>query len=185
MPDTKYISLDKISQMIKNTSLSDDWKSELINTIYRMPTADVVEVVRCINCESCIKKIGENISVYLQCEKRLRTNDDEDFVFADDFCSYGQPKNGTNKLSLIDKINMITESELAEYKASERVLKKAFITLLVELENEKREYNAKMSYPSGTWYQRADETDNYVTSMYADRLSQAEQAIKVCVTNER
>ena len=61
--------------------------SELVDTFADIPTADVVEVVRCKDCEYAKKsKVVLGIPDY----KCLKTN--ITCLDADDFCSYGERK---------------------------------------------------------------------------------------------
>lgn len=55
-----------------------------------MPTADVVEVVRCKDCERCYEKRTKlNNQLMRFC---MRMDGSEYQVNANDFCSYGTPK---------------------------------------------------------------------------------------------
>lgn len=55
-----------------------------------MPTADVVEVVRCKDCERCYEKRTKlNNQLMRFC---MRMDGNEYQVNANDFCSYGTPK---------------------------------------------------------------------------------------------
>ena len=42
---SKYIKIDTVANMIKNKSLDDDWKSELINSLYRLQSQYDVDKV--------------------------------------------------------------------------------------------------------------------------------------------
>ena len=58
--------------------------------IAKMPIADVVEVVRCKNCKRCYeKRTNLNNQLMRFC---MRMDGNEYQVNANDFCSYGTPK---------------------------------------------------------------------------------------------
>lgn len=58
--------------------------------VSQMPTADVVEVVRCKDCKRCYdKRTKRNKQLMRFC---MRMDGNEYQVNANDFCSYGTPK---------------------------------------------------------------------------------------------
>ena len=60
--------------------------------IENAPTVDAVEVVRCKDCKHCIP--DENlIGGYGDCNRFERDNDNS-VVYEDDFCSYGERREG-------------------------------------------------------------------------------------------
>lgn len=79
----------------------DDVKSALngacvlyhTETIDRIPSADVVEVVRCRDCEYW--KCNPNTDRYGSC-KKVSYDDFEVVMEDDDFCSYGERKDETD-----------------------------------------------------------------------------------------
>ena len=74
--------LDYISAAVKHRGMGEIIGQALMRYIKRQPAADVVPVVRCMNCRSYNKpKTG-------WCEVHL------DREHPDDFCSYGKPKEG-------------------------------------------------------------------------------------------
>lgn len=94
-----YIKIEKaISEIDKGDLLvgnNAEWAKEIL---YRIPTADVVEVVRCKNC----KKFCEYSDSYKSevegadgdCFIRVLNSDNEQFIGVkyDDFCSRGERK---------------------------------------------------------------------------------------------
>lgn len=74
---SRYIDADKINPMRCPQSIE-----EMRKWIDEQPTADVVEVVRCENCE-CRGKTGlRQVYCYVH----------EKYMAVDDFCSYGERK---------------------------------------------------------------------------------------------
>ena len=83
---TEYIErdalLDDISAAVKHRGMGEIIGQTLMRYVKRQPAADVAPVVRCKNCRSYNKpKTG-------WCEVHL------DREHPDDFCSYGEQKNG-------------------------------------------------------------------------------------------
>ena len=58
--------------------------------IAKMPTADVVEVVRCKDCKRCYEKRTKHGNQLMRFCMRIDGNEFQ--VNANDFCSYGTPK---------------------------------------------------------------------------------------------
>ena len=97
----EYINKKDLIDFIKDTRqrLSQDSKdfftrdNMLLNfeqIASQMPTADVVEVVRCKDCKRCYEKRTKlNNQLMRFC---MRIDGNEYQVNANDFCSYGTPK---------------------------------------------------------------------------------------------
>ena len=61
---------------------------DLVDVFAKVPTADVVEVVRCKNCKRCYeKRTKRNKQLMRFC---MRMDGNEYQVNANDFCSYGE-----------------------------------------------------------------------------------------------
>lgn len=104
----RYIDADKlIDELNYNTALTwarglgSAWWSHAVNLkdnmlkcIDRMPTADVVEVVRCKDCKHATFYACKNDACYrgIICEYQIGT-DDENF-----FCSYGERRTDDGNL---------------------------------------------------------------------------------------
>lgn len=58
--------------------------------VSQMPTADVVEVVRCKDCKRCYEKRTKRNNQLIRFCMRMDGNEYQ--VNANDFCSYGIPK---------------------------------------------------------------------------------------------
>lgn len=92
----RYIDIDKaIAEIDKGDLLvgnNAEWAKEIL---YRMPSADVVQVVRCKDCKK-FKQKGEEClldEVWGFCEKsRTGWLDDGEEVYGNDYCSYGERK---------------------------------------------------------------------------------------------
>lgn len=83
MPD--YIDREKIFPICFDTNHPEESIDKLVNRIFNIPSADVVEVVRCKDCEH---------NVFEQANKIIHCNRTGKTVFReyDDFCKYGQRK---------------------------------------------------------------------------------------------
>lgn len=84
---SRYIDADKIPWTDLNDNLNSNIKvlvtfAEKVN---RMPTADVVEVVRCKDCKYAT--YDKSIDRY---DCRNWGSDGDEYTEADDFCSYGE-----------------------------------------------------------------------------------------------
>ena len=71
----------------------------LRETIDSVPAADVVEVVRCKDCRDCMEftpEYKEKSGYYGTCRRLLfpMLDDDDARIMADDYCSYGERKEG-------------------------------------------------------------------------------------------
>lgn len=80
------------AELIENLNkFAPEHYNALINQlITKQPTADVVEVVRCKDCKRCYeKRTKRNKQLMRFC---MRMDGNEYQVNANDFCSYGTPK---------------------------------------------------------------------------------------------
>ena len=80
------------AELIENLNkFAPEHYNALINQlITKQPTADVVEVVRCKDCKRCYEKRTKlNNQLMRFC---MRIDGNEYKVNANDFCSYGTPK---------------------------------------------------------------------------------------------
>lgn len=82
----KYVKLDDIIE-----TLEHEWGYEgMREDLYNLPTADVVPVVRCRECENFkFINIGGLVGV-------CNLGDDQRSVGLDDFCSYGERKDNND-----------------------------------------------------------------------------------------
>ena len=62
----------------------------IVSLIEKQPTADVVEVVRCKDCKRCYEKRTKRNNQLMRFCMRMDGNEYQ--VNANDFCSYGTPK---------------------------------------------------------------------------------------------
>ena len=101
MSKKKYIDADRLSRQISDTRLNLPHDSKdfftrdfmLLNfqqTIDLEPAADVVEVVRCKDCKRCYEKRTKRGNQLMRFCMRMDGNEYQ--VNANDFCSYGTPK---------------------------------------------------------------------------------------------
>lgn len=81
------------AELIKNLNkFAPEHYNALINQlITKQPTADVVEVVRCKDCKRCYEKRTKRNNQLMRFCMRMDGNEYQ--VNANDFCSYGTPKN--------------------------------------------------------------------------------------------
>ena len=63
----------------------------VVMLLIQMPTVDAVEVVRCRDCKRCFKHTTKRNR---QCMWICMRNDTDLYVRPDDFCSYGERKDG-------------------------------------------------------------------------------------------
>ena len=90
----RYYDLDKLSKMIEakaDTML--EGKGAMLYVakwLNLLPTADVVEVVRCKDCKRCYEKRTKRNNQLMRFCMRMDGNEYQ--VNANDFCSYGTPK---------------------------------------------------------------------------------------------
>ena len=64
--------------------------ADLVDVFAEIPTADVVEVVRCKDCKRCYEKRTKRNNQLMRFCMRMDGNEYQ--VNANDFCSYGTPK---------------------------------------------------------------------------------------------
>ena len=93
---------DAINELVTITNESDmpeDWHKGMsvsISALYRVPSADVVEVVRCGVCKYCEEyetmEGVERTCGRVWCSPYDWTDKPCFYVSADDFCSYGERK---------------------------------------------------------------------------------------------
>lgn len=67
---------------------------EADRVIWAMPTVDAVPVVRCKDCKSCRKLNRKDRIEEAYAEGVLWCKNQSDGVWPDDFCSYGERKDG-------------------------------------------------------------------------------------------
>ena len=65
--------------------------SEVKRMLKKVPTADVVEVVRCKDCKYCFRYIRPNYERY-ECEYKGCSDEAVDYVDPTHYCSYGERK---------------------------------------------------------------------------------------------
>lgn len=89
----RYIDADRLiadGWMLERHGISN--KLLQVMSIADVPTADVVEVIRCKDCKRCYeKRTKQNNQLMRFC---MRMDGNEYKVNANDFCSYGTPKEG-------------------------------------------------------------------------------------------
>lgn len=90
----RYYDLDKLSKLIEaraDTMLEGKCAMLYVaKWLNLLPTADVVEVVKCKDCKRCYEKRTKlNNQLMRFC---MRMDGNEYKVNANDFCSYGTPK---------------------------------------------------------------------------------------------
>lgn len=80
------------AELIENLNkFAPEHYNALINQlITKQPTADVVEVVRCKDCKRCYEKRTKRNNQLMRFCMRMDGNEYQ--VNANDFCSYGTPK---------------------------------------------------------------------------------------------
>lgn len=89
----RYYDVDKLKEMIeaKADTLIDGKEAFLYiaNWLNLLPTPDVAEVVRCKNCKYLLKDLSDRQAHLCMRNPFCRIN-----VELDDFCSYGERKEG-------------------------------------------------------------------------------------------
>ena len=93
----RYIDAEQAIYLVKNDALLQVYysKSDAIDCINATPTADVVEVVRCKDCKRCYEKRTKRGNQLMRFCMRMDGNEYQ--VNANDFCSYGTPKERGNE----------------------------------------------------------------------------------------
>lgn len=88
---TEYIDREKAIEIIKSGGYWEREDMEVaIACIEQTPTADVVDVVRCKDCKRCYEKRTKRNNQLMRFCMRIDGNEYQ--VNANDFCSYGTPK---------------------------------------------------------------------------------------------
>ena len=88
---TEYIDREKDIEIIKSGGYWEREDMEVaIACIEQTPTADVVDVVRCKDCKRCYEKRTKRNNQLMRFCMRIDGNEYQ--VNANDFCSYGTPK---------------------------------------------------------------------------------------------
>ena len=85
----RLIDADEVDY--ENISCSQSQLHWLHRIIEMQPTVDAVEVVRCRDCKRCFKHTTKRNRQYMWICMR---NDTDLYVRPDDFCSYGERKDG-------------------------------------------------------------------------------------------
>ena len=91
MPE--YIERKKLKYEMVEAMCGTGYQQWAINVIDRLPTADVVEVVRCCDCEHKQENPDINNTCYLTCNLKYGIRGTIDPT---DFCSYGKRKEVKN-----------------------------------------------------------------------------------------
>ena len=87
----EYIDREKAIEIIKSGGYWEREDMEVaIACIEQTPSADVVEVVRCKDCKRCYEKRTKRNNQLMRFCMRMDGNEYQ--VNANDFCSYGTPK---------------------------------------------------------------------------------------------
>ena len=93
---SRYIDADKIPFFIGVDAETDEEIMLVTMTqIEELPTADMVEVVRCKDCKYCFHYIRPNYERY-ECEYYGSSDEVVDYVEAMHYCSYGE-RRGDNE----------------------------------------------------------------------------------------
>ena len=85
---SRYIDADKIPYVISENGCLDDFAYRY--DINEVPTADVVEVVRCKDCKYWDTRDSKGIQGTCLCGEKDFCYGSEFYPFADDYCSYGE-----------------------------------------------------------------------------------------------
>ena len=87
----KYIDVENVDlETIHTSHMGYSSNADIAEWLNDQPTADVVEVVRCKDCKRCYEKRTKlNNQLMRFC---MRIDGNEYQVNANDFCSYGTPK---------------------------------------------------------------------------------------------
>lgn len=101
--DADQMAVDESeAYMSAQVQITDDLKwlvnfaahSKIQRLIADTPTVDAVPVVRCKDCKSCRKLNRKDRIEEAYAEGVLWCKNQSDGVWPDDFCSYGEPKEG-------------------------------------------------------------------------------------------
>ena len=95
-----YVNREQVAEMIKNKALPDDWRCELINTLYRMAAFDATPI-KCGDCENYEPHIdyqtGKQFNFGYCYHWDYEQGSSPNIVDDDDFCSHGVKRNGEVK----------------------------------------------------------------------------------------
>lgn len=92
----RYIDADKLTDKLEELQFNAPVMTpvmkiyNVIELVEDQPTADVVEVVRCKDCKRCYEKRTKRGNQLMRFCMRMDGNEYQ--VNANDFCSYGTPK---------------------------------------------------------------------------------------------
>lgn len=92
----RYIDADKLTDKLEELQFNAPVMApvmkiyNVIELVEDQPTADVVEVVRCQDCKRCYEKRTKRNNQLMRFCMRMDGNEYQ--VNANDFCSYGTPK---------------------------------------------------------------------------------------------
>lgn len=85
----EYINRAELIENL-NKFAPEHYNASINQLITKQPTADVVEVVRCKDCKRCYEKRTKRNNQLMRFCMRMDGNEYQ--VNANDFCSYGTPK---------------------------------------------------------------------------------------------
>lgn len=96
---SRYIDVDKLGigranpDVFENKDYADGWNSA-ISILEKADVEDVVKVVCCKNCIYFIDEHRKNHQGVCMCGEKDTSYGAEFYPYADDFCSYGERKDG-------------------------------------------------------------------------------------------
>lgn len=86
----KQTAIDEINKALDSETLLNSFVRKIaVEAVKKLPTADVVEVVRCKDCKYCDTGIDEDGNHFLKCLGWVYGGTKED-----DYCSHGVRKDG-------------------------------------------------------------------------------------------
>lgn len=86
----KQTAIDEINKALDRETLLNSFVRKIaVEAVKKLPTADVVEVVRCKDCKYCDTGIDEDGNHFLKCLGWVYGGTKED-----DYCSHGVRKDG-------------------------------------------------------------------------------------------
>lgn len=88
----RLIDADRLEKLVSEHRSSYCHKEDVIAGIAKQPTVDAVEVMRCIDCNHLLKD-GSSRKYHLCMRLRIPQR-----VNLDDFCSYGERKEGADNV---------------------------------------------------------------------------------------
>lgn len=96
-------TLNKIKELQSVCGCAAYDKDQVEDTIFEIPAADVVEVVRCKDCRHAREMSRREKQLYLKgcvmCSQ-IDINGEQNPMLPDDFCSYGERKDGVDNGSV-------------------------------------------------------------------------------------